>query len=75
MIANVKKILYFLYGVIDYNKVIVPVSSVEKNFACMTKLQYAVLFNITNFWTLNCTHACTNDLLEVLFVKFKVNVF
>lgn len=42
MIANVKKILYFLYGAIDYNKVIVPVSSVEKNFACMTKLQYAV---------------------------------
>lgn len=51
MIANVKKILYFLYGAIDYNKVIVPVSSIEKNFACMTKLQYAVLFNITNFWT------------------------
>lgn len=42
MIANVKKILYFLYGAIDYNKVIVPLSSVEKNFACMTKLQYAV---------------------------------
>lgn len=78
MIANL--ILYFLYGAIEHNKAIVPVSSMENNFACMTKLRNNMLCdlmhsNVKNFWTWDCTHACINDLLAVLSVKYEVIVF
>lgn len=70
-----KKILYFLHAAIEYSKAILPISTTEKNFACMTELWNNMLCDlthsyITNFWPWNCIYACSSDLLVESSVKF-----